>query len=151
MIMAKSYNKEVIEKEALKSVEQDRMTDKLGQFVLMITEEISYMFARGGMEPQLMQELRDAAVMRVCENFFRYYDPNRKGNSSAANLIIGMVHDAMKRRVDATKWTDLYGQLNKEFIPIIDDEGNAKFKLIQSTKDDSISRLLSGEHLNELL
>lgn len=145
------YNKEVIEREAEKSLALGRMTDKIGKFTLMISREVSLMFATGGMEAALIQELEDSAVMAVCEKFFRYYNPNRKQSVSAANLIISIVHDTMKRRLQETKWKDLYGQLNKEFVPYVDDDGRKKFKLTQSKRDETISRVLSGEHINELL
>lgn len=140
------YNKEVIETEAKKSMAQGRITEPIGQFIIDRCEEISAsIFSPPNQEYR--QALVDYAVMHVCEKFLDKYKEGR----SAANLIISMIHNAMIDRTRAAKWTDVYGQLNKEFVATVTAEGERKVVLMQTIKDDTVSRLLSGERLTDLL
>ena len=85
--------------------------------------------------------------MRCCEEFLDRYEEGR----SAANLIISMIHSSMLNTVKALNHKDLYGELNKSFMTTVDIDGRLLSQLYQVTKDENISRLLSGENINDLL
>jgi len=144
--MSKRYDKELIESEAIKSVRDGRLSEHIGQFILDRAEEIS----AGIFKPHSNEyhiALVDYAVMKVCEDFLDKYVEGR----SAANLIISMIHSGMIDRTRATRWKDLYGELNKSHVRVVSQEGQRKSELIQVAKDDTISRLLSGDNINDLL
>ena len=81
------YDKDEIEIEAVRSVEQGRLTNKIGRFILDRSGEIANSSFKSPENPELTQALIDDAVMRCCEKFLHYYRPNE----SAANLIISMI------------------------------------------------------------
>ena len=140
------YDKKIIEEQALVSVRNGRMTDTLGQFVIDRCEEIS----RGIFKPHsdaYHRALVDYALMQVCEQFLDRYKEGR----SAANLIISMIHSAMIDRIRAMQWKDVYGELNKSHVRVVNAEGQRKSILMQVERDDTISRVLSGERINDLL
>ena len=144
--MSRRYDKELIELEAVQSVASGRISETIGQFILDRAEEVS----AGVFKPQsyeLHRVLVDAAVMRCCEEFLDRYEEGK----SAANLIISMVHSSMLNRMKATHWKDIYGELNKSPINVITIDGERKVELIQQQRDDTVSRLISGENLNDLL
>ena len=144
--MSRRYDKELIELEAVESVKRGRISETIGQFIMDRAEEVS----AGVFKPssrELHQALVDTAVMRCCEEFLDRYEEGK----SAANLIISMVHSSMLNRMKATHWKDIYGELNKSPINVINIDGERKVELIQQQKDDTISRLLSGEDLDTLL
>ncbi len=135
--MKKRYDKEKIELEAKKSVEQGAITNALGKFILRRAEEIvSYSFITHG-NKELRQGLVDDAVMRVCEKFLGYYEEDR----SAANLIITMIYSTMYNKITGLKWKDVYGQKNKGYIYIVEDGDKVK-KLIKYVRDDYLSERL---------
>ena len=144
--MNKRYDKELIEQEARASVANGRISEIIGQFIMDRAEEVS----AGVFKPQNQEyhiAIVDAAVMRCCEEFLDRYQEGR----SAANLIISMVYSSMLNRVKAAHHKDIYGELNKSHVSVVDENGKLSSKLLQSTKDDNISRLLSGENINDLL
>lgn len=135
--MKKRYDKEKIELEAQKSLEQGAITNALGRFILRRAEEIvSYSFITNG-NNELRQGLIDDAVMRVCEKFIHYYEKDK----SAANLIITMIYSTMYNKITGLKWKDVYGQKNKGYIYVVE-EGYKVKKLIKYTKDDYLSEKL---------
>lgn len=144
--MSRRYDKELIEEEALASIENGRMSDIIGQFIMDRAEEIS----SGVFKPDSQAVhgvLVDNAIMRCCEEFLGRYEEGR----SAANLIISMIHSSMLNTVKALNHKDLYGELNKSFMTTVDIEGRLSSNLYQCIKDENISRLLSGENINDLL
>ena len=135
--MKKRYDKEKIELEAQKSLEQGAITNALGRFILRRAEEIvSYSFITNG-NNELRQGLIDDAVMRVCEKFIHYYEKDK----SAANLIITMIYSTMYNKITGLKWKDVYGQKNKGYIYVVE-EGYKVKKLIKYIKDDYLSEKL---------
>ncbi len=135
--MKKRYDKEKIELEAQKSLEQGAITNALGRFILRRAEEIvSYSFITNG-NNELRQGLIDDAVMRVCEKFIHYYEKDK----SAANLIITMIYSTMYNKITGLKWKDVYGQKNKGYIYVVE-KGYKVKKLIKYTKDDYLSEKL---------
>lgn len=135
--MKKRYDKEKIELEAQKSLEQGAITNALGRFILRRAEEIvSYSFITNG-NNELRQGLIDDAVMRVCEKFIHYYEKDK----SAANLIITMIYSTMYNKITGLKWKDVYGQKNKGYIYVVE-EGYKVKKLIKYVKDDYLSEKL---------
>ena len=135
--MKKRYDKEKIELEAQKSLEQKAITNALGRFILRRAEEIvSYSFITNG-NNELRQGLIDDAVMRVCEKFIHYYEKDK----SAANLIITMIYSTMYNKITGLKWKDVYGQKNKGYIYVVE-EGYKVKKLIKYVKDDYLSEKL---------
>ena len=131
------YNKTEIENEALISVDQGRMTNVLGKFVLDRAEDISHSaFVTNG-NSELRQSLVDEAVMRVCDKFLDYYKPN----GSAANLIISMIYSTMTNKIVSLKWRDVYGSRIKGNVMVYED-GEIKKKLIRYVKDDYNSQKL---------
>lgn len=135
--MKKKYDKGIIEKHALLSVEHGQITEHLGRFILQRSEEIvSYSFITNG-NKELRQSLIDEAVMRVCEKFLTYYEPG----GSAANLIISMIYSTMYNKIKGLSWKDVYGQKIKGNIYTIENGERVK-KLIKYNKDDYLSRKL---------
>ena len=135
--MKKRYDKEKIELEAQKSLEQGAITNALGRFILRRAEEIvSYSFITNG-NNELRQGLIDDAVMRVCEKFIHYYEKDK----SAANLIITMIYSTMYNKITGLKWKDVYGQKNKGYIYVVE-KGYKVKKLIKYVKDDYLSEKL---------
>jgi hypothetical protein len=150
--MSKSiYDKELLQKEAVGSSEQGRISEKLGEFILELSDFIarSHFEMDGNME--LKQALIDSAVMRVCEEFLNRFDPSFSGGSSAATLIYSLIISEMRNRMKATRWKDIYGELNKSHVGVLDLNGEHKSQLMQIKRDETISRLLSGENINDLL
>lgn len=144
--MNKRYDKEAVEKEALKSKEQGRITERLGLFIIERASEI----VQSEYNPhygEYRQAIIDHSVMYVCEQFLQRY---REGGS-AANLIIGMIYSSSIDRVRATSWKDVYGEKNKSYGSVISDEGKRMFKLVQTKKDDHLSAFLSGSGTNHLI
>mgnify|MGYP003631198135 CR=1 FL=1 len=144
--MSRRYDKELIELEAIESVKRGRISETLGRFILDRAEEVSAGIFKPDTQ-EIHQALVDTAVMRCCEEFLDRYVEGK----SAANLIIGMVHSSMLNLLKASKWKDIYGELNKSPMNIVTENGEVKTELIQQQKDDTISRLLSGENINDLL
>ena len=135
--MKKKYDKEVIEKEAIKSLEQGSITNPLGKFILTRAQEIvNYSFYTNGNQ-ELRQALVDDAVMRVCEKFLFYYEPKK----SAANLIITMIYSTMYNKIVGLKWKDVYGQKIKGNLYTVKDGEKIK-TLVKYTKDDFLSKKL---------
>lgn len=129
------YNKDLIENEALISVEQGKLTNKLGKFILDRSKEIAgSAFVTNGDE-ELKQALIDAAVMRTCVKFLDYY----KEGKSAANLIISIIYSTMTNRIVSLKWKDVYGTNIKGNITCVED-GEKVTKLVRYIKDDNISK-----------
>jgi hypothetical protein len=140
------YDKNLIEEEAIKSIRNGRITEPIGQFTLDRAEEISAGIFKPTSE-EFHNALVDYAVLKVCEEFLDKYVEGR----SAANLIISMVHSGMIDRIRAARWKDVYGELNKSHVQVVDIEGRRKSELMQTSKDDTISRVLSGDNVNDLL
>ena len=135
--MKKRYDKDNIENEALISVEQGKITNALGRFILSRAQEIvNYSFYTNGNE-ELRQALVDDAVMRVCEKFLYYY----KEDKSAANLIITMIYSTMYNKMVGLKWKDVYGQRIKGNLYTVRDGEKVKL-LIKYIKDDFLSKKL---------
>ena len=131
------YNKEVIEREAMLSVERGVISEPLGAFIYQRCIEIAgSAFITNG-DKELKQSLIDEAVMRVCEKFLHYY----KQGGSAANLIITMIYSTMTNTIVGLKWKDVYGQRIKGKVVCI--ENGEKFtRLVKYVKDDNISEKL---------
>ena len=131
------YNKELIEKEAVLSVENGIITNELGKFILQRCVEIAgSAFVTAGNE-ELKQALIDAAVMRTCEKFLHYYKPNK----SAANLIISIIYSTMTNKIVSLNHSDVYGHNIKGYLTYIED-GEPVTKLKRYTKDDYLSEKL---------
>ena len=132
--MKKKYNKEIIEKEALLSVEQGQITENLGVFILKRCEEIvNFSFITNG-NKELRQSLIDEAIMRVLEKFLIYYEPG----GSAANLIISIIYSTMYNKIKGLNWKDIYGQKIKGNIYMVENGQRQK----KHVKDDFLSKKL---------
>lgn len=131
------YDKNLIEKEAIKSVEQGRLTEPLGAFILQRAVEIAgSAFVTAG-NKELQQGLVDAAVMRTCEKFLYYYTEGK----SAANLIISLIYSTMTNKIVSLNHSDVYGHNIKGYITVVEDGRYVK-KLKRYTKDHNISEKL---------
>ena len=131
------YDKDEVEIEAKKSVEQNAITEKLGAFILERANEISLSsFSTEGNE-ELNQALVDEAVMRCCEKFLHYY---REGGS-AANLVISMIYSAMYNKMTSLNWSDMYGHKISGKIRVIEN-GSSVIKYVRYMKDDNKSQKL---------
>ncbi len=131
------YDKAIIEKEAILSAQQGRLTNELGRFVLQRSLEIAgHSFVTNG-NSELKQALIDDAVMRVCSKFLEYYTEGK----CAANLIISMIYSTMTNKIVSLNWRDVYGEKIKGSIIVIEN-GRPISKLVKYTKDDYISKKL---------
>ncbi len=131
------YDKKLIEQEALLSVQQDRITEPLGRFILQRAIEIAgSAFITDG-NNELNQALVDAAVMRTCEKFLHYY----KEGGSAANLIIGILYSTMNNKIVSLNHSDVYGHNIKGYVIAIED-GERVTKLTRYKKDNYLSQKL---------
>ena len=131
------YNKEKIEQEALKSVEQGYLTEGLGSFILQRSVEIAgSAFVTNG-NSELKQALIDAAVMRTCEKFLHYYEEGK----SAANLVISIIYSTMTNKIVSLRHSDVYGGNVKGYLTTIEDGEKIK-RLTKYHKDDFLSEKL---------
>lgn len=131
------YDKALIEREAIISAKEGRITNELGRFILERSSEISnFSFITNGNE-ELRQSLIDEAVMRVCLKFLDYYQEGK----SAANLIISMIYSTMTNKIVSLKWRDVYGEKRKGNVFVIEN-GERKIKLMRYTRDEYISQRL---------
>jgi len=131
------YDKAIIEQEAIRSVQQGRITEELGKFILQRSIEVAgSAFVTDGNE-ELQQALIDAAVMRTCEKFLYYYIKNK----SAANLIISIIYSTMTNKIVSLNHSDVYGQNIKGYLTYIED-GETVTKLKRYIKDDYLSEKL---------
>lgn len=131
------YNKDLIEKEAILSVQQQRITEPLGEFILQRAIEIAgSAFITDG-NKELNQALIDAAVMRACEKFLHYYVEGK----SAANLIISIIYSTMTNKIVSLNHSDVYGHNIKGYITTIEN-GECMTRLKRYTKDDYLSKKL---------
>ena len=131
------YDKAIIEREAKLSVQQERITEPLGAFILQRAIEIAgSAFVTDGNE-ELKQSLIDSAVMRTCEKFLHYY----VGGKSAANLIISIIYSTMTNKIVSLNHSDVYGHNIKGYITVVDN-GECVTKLKRYTKDDYLSKKL---------
>lgn len=131
------YDKDKIEKEALLSVAQDRITEPLGEFILQRSIEVAgSAFVTDGNE-ELKQALIDAAIMRACEKFLHYYQEG----GSAANLIISIIYSTMTNKIVSLNHSDIYGHNIKGYVVCI--ENGQKFTRLQRyVKDNYLSEKL---------
>lgn len=131
------YDKAEIEKEALISVEQGHLTEKIGRFILERSVEIAgSAFVTDG-NKELNQALIDAAIMRTCEKFLYYYTEGK----SAANLIISIIYSTMTNKIVSLNHSDMYGHNIKGYLTFVED-GQSVTKLKRYTKDDYLSERL---------
>ena len=131
------YDKAIIEQEAIRSVQQGRITEELGKFILQRSIEVAgSAFVTDGNE-ELQQALIDAAVMRTCEKCLYYYIKNK----SAANLIISIIYSTMTNKIVSLNHSDVYGQNIKGYLTYIED-GETVTKLKRYIKDDYLSEKL---------
>ena len=131
------YDKAIIEQEAIRSVQQGRITEELGKFILQRSIEVAgSAFVTDGNE-ELQQALIDAAVMRTCEKFLYYYIKNK----SAANLVISIIYSTMTNKIVSLNHSDVYGQNIKGYLTYIED-GESVTKLKRYIKDDYLSEKL---------
>lgn len=131
------YDKNLIEKEAIRSEQQGRITEELGRFILQRSIEVAgSAFVTDGNE-ELKQSLIDAAVMRTCEKFLHYYIKNK----SAANLIISIIYSTMTNKIVSLNHSDVYGQNIKGYLTYLED-GEPVTKLKRYVKDDYLSEKL---------
>ena len=131
------YDKSLIEREAIISVEQGSLTNELGIFILQRCKEIAASaFVTDG-NNELKQALIDAAVMRTCEKFLHYYTEGK----SAANLVISIIYSTMTNKIVSLNHSDVYGQNIKGYLTLIED-GESVTKLIRYIKDDYLSEKL---------
>ena len=131
------YDKSLIEREAIISVQQGSLTNELGIFILQRCKEIAASaFVTDG-NNELKQALIDAAVMRTCEKFLHYYEKGK----SAANLIISIIYSTMTNKIVSLNHSDVYGQNIKGYLTYIE-EGEAVTKLKRYVKDDYLSEKL---------
>jgi len=131
------YDKSLIEREAILSVEQGSLTNDLGIFILQRCKEIAASaFVTDG-NNELKQALIDAAVMRTCEKFLHYYTEGK----SAANLVISIIYSTMTNKIVSLNHSDVYGQNIKGYLTYIED-GEAVTKLMRYIKDDYLSEKL---------
>ena len=131
------YNKALIEKEAILSVQQGRITEPLGRFILQRAIEIAgSAFVTDGNDV-LNQALIDAAVMRTCEKFLHYYTEGK----SAVNLIISIIYSTMTNKIVSLNHSDVYGHNIKGYVVCI--ENGQKFtRLKRYVKDNYLSEKL---------
>jgi hypothetical protein len=131
------YDKSLIEREAILSVQQGSLTNELGIFILQRCKEIaSSAFVTDG-NNELKQALIDAAVMRTCEKFLHYYTEGK----SAANLVISIIYSTMTNKIVSLNHSDVYGQNIKGYLTLIED-GESVTKLMRYIKDDYLSEKL---------
>lgn len=131
------YDKTLIEKEAILSAQQGKITNELGKFILQRSIEIaSSAFVTDG-NKELQQSLIDVAVMRTCEKFLHYYTQGK----SAANLIISIIYSTMTNKIVSLNHSDVYGQKIKGYLTYIED-GETVTKLKRYVKDDYLSEKL---------
>jgi len=131
------YDKSLIEREAILSVQQGSLTNDLGIFILQRCKEIaSSAFVTDG-NNELKQALIDAAVMRTCEKFLHYYTEGK----SAANLVISIIYSTMTNKIVSLNHSDVYGQNIKGYLTLIED-GESVTKLMRYIKDDYLSEKL---------
>lgn len=131
------YDKQLIEREAILSLEQGRLTEPLGSFILQRSIEIAgSAFVTNGNE-ELKQALIDAAVMRTCEKFLHYYVEGK----SAANLVISIIYSTMTNRIVALNHSDVYGHNIKGYVVCIEN-GEKVTKLTRYIKDSYLSERL---------
>ncbi len=131
------YDKSLIEREAILSVEQGSLTNELGIFILQRCKEIATSaFVTDG-NNELKQALIDAAVMRTCEKFLHYYTEGK----SAANLVISIIYSTMTNKIVSLNHSDVYGQNIKGYLTLIED-GESVTKLMRYIKDDYLSEKL---------
>ncbi len=131
------YDKSLIEREAILSVEQGKITNELGIFILQRCKEIAASaFVTDG-NNELKQALIDAAVMRTCEKFLHYYTEGK----SAANLVISIIYSTMTNKIVSLNHSDVYGQNIKGYLTLIED-GESVTKLMRYIKDDYLSEKL---------
>jgi hypothetical protein len=125
------YDKEAVEREAMLSVQQGKLTEPLGRFILQRAIEIAgSAFVTAGND-ELKQALVDAAVMRTCEKFLYYY----QGGKSAANLIISIIYSTMTNKIVSLNHSDVYGHNIKGYVVCI--ENGEKFTRLQRYVKDS--------------
>ena len=125
------YDKLLIEQEAIKSVQQERITEALGEFILQRAIEIAGSAFVTASIDELQQALIDAAIMRTCEKFLHYYKPNK----SAANLIISIIYSTMTNKIVSLNHSDVYGHNIKGYVVCI--ENGEKFTRLQRYVKDS--------------
>jgi hypothetical protein len=131
------YDKSLIEREAIISVQQGSLTNELGIFILQRSKEIAASaFVTDG-NNELKQALIDAAVMRTCEKFLHYYTEGK----SAANLVISIIYSTMTNKIVSLNHSDVYGQNIKGYLTYIED-GESVTKLMRYIKDDYLSEKL---------
>jgi len=131
------YDKSLIEREAIISVQQGSLTNDLGIFILQRCKEIAASaFVTDG-NNELKQALIDAAVMRTCEKFLHYYTEGK----SAANLVISIIYSTMTNKIVSLNHSDVYGQNIKGYLTLIED-GESVTKLMRYIKDDYLSEKL---------
>ncbi len=131
------YDKSLIEREAITSVQQGSLTNELGIFILQRSKEIAASaFVTDG-NNELKQALIDAAVMRTCEKFLHYYTQGK----SAANLVISIIYSTMTNKIVSLNHSDVYGQNIKGYLTYIED-GESVTKLMRYIKDDYLSEKL---------
>ena len=131
------YDKSLIEREAIISVQQGSLTNELGIFILQRCKEIAASaFVTDG-NNELKQALIDAAVMRTCEKFLHYYTECK----SAANLVISIIYSTMTNKIVSLNHSDVYGQNIKGYLTYIED-GESVTKLMRYIKDDYLSEKL---------
>ena len=131
------YDKSLIEREAITSVQQGSLTNELGIFILQRCKEIAASaFVTDG-NNELKQALIDAAVMRTCEKFLHYYTEGK----SAANLVISIIYSTMTNKIVSLNHSDVYGQNIKGYLTYIED-GESVTKLMRYIKDDYLSEKL---------
>ncbi len=132
-----TYDKSLIEREAIISVQQGSLTNELGIFILQRCKEIAASaFVTDG-NNELKQALIDAAVMRTCEKFLHYYTEGK----SAANLVISIIYSTMTNKIVSLNHSDVYGQNIKGYLTYIED-GESVTKLMRYIKDDYLSEKL---------
>jgi len=131
------YDKALIEREAILSAKNGKITNELGKFILQRSIEVaSSAFVTSG-NKELKQALIDAAVMRTCEKFLHYYQSGK----SAANLVISIIYSTMTNKIVSLNHSDVYGQNIKGYLTFIED-GKAVTKLKRYIKDDYLSEKL---------
>ena len=131
------YDKVAIEREAILSAKQGRITEPLGEFILQRSIEIAgSAFVTDGNE-ELKQSLIDSAVMRTCEKFLYYY----QGGKSAANLIISIIYSTMTNKIVSLNHSDIYGHNIKGYVVCIED-GEKFTRLQRYVKDSYLSQQL---------
>lgn len=127
----------MIEREAILSLEQGRLTEPLGSFILQRSIEIAgSAFVTNGNE-ELKQALIDAAVMRTCEKFLHYYVEGK----SAANLVISIIYSTMTNKIVTLNHSDVYGHNIKGYVVCIEN-GEKVTKLTRYIKDSYLSERL---------